>query len=310
MRKLLFLLIILFGWGLNAQVPQNINYQGIVRNYQGLPMTNRPVSVRITIKEYTGSSYVNAYTETHQVTTNQFGLFTLKIGTGLVVSGDFEQIHWGNGPAIVRVEIDENGGSNYHFMGESVLSSAPYALMSKNTGIVQSDMRTAVAARSQVHFPLNTSAELSTFNVFAQDGTYNPNAIALDGLAIINDNTHTPGDVSLILSARSNNTWDGVNHPQCTVTLNSVARGNNMADFTIQNEYNGSHSVHETFRITYDGNVGIDNSNPRERLQVSNGNVYIDQIGSGVIMRSPNGSCWLYTPDNNGNLVGQSIPCP
>ncbi len=310
MKKILFTLIILFSIGIFAQVPQTINYQGIIRDIQGFPIRNHLVSVRITVKEYTGSSYVDAYTETHQIITNQFGLFSVKIGTGSVVSGSFEEINWGKGPAIVRVEIDDNGGTNYRFMGETVLSSTPYALMSKNTGIVQSDMKTAVASQSKVDFPLDTSAELSTFNVLAQDGTYHPYSISLDGLAIINDNIQTPGDVSLILSSRSHGTWDGVNHPQCTVVLSSVSQGNNKADFTIQNEYMGINTVHETFRIKYNGNVGINNTNPQERLQVSNGNIYLDQIGSGIIMRSPDGNCWLFKPDNNGNLVGQPIPCP
>jgi len=49
---------------------------------------------------------------------------------------------------------------------------------------------------------------------------------------------------------------------------------------------------------------------PKSRLHVFNGDVNIDQIGSGIIMKSPNGQCWRVTIDNAGNLVRTAITCP
>jgi carbonic anhydrase len=49
---------------------------------------------------------------------------------------------------------------------------------------------------------------------------------------------------------------------------------------------------------------------PRSRLHVFNGDVNVDQIGSGIILKSPNGSCWRITIDNAGNLVRTAIACP
>jgi len=69
---------------------------------------------------------------THTTTTNQFGLFTLQIGNGTVVSGDFTTINWGANTHYAKVEMDETGGTNYQLMGTSQLLSVPYALHAEN----------------------------------------------------------------------------------------------------------------------------------------------------------------------------------
>ena len=310
MKKIIITLLIFTSLIINAQTPQNINYQGILRNQYGTLIANRHISVRITIRKILTLFPVTVYGETHSVTTNRLGLFTLKIGNGNAFFGIFEKIKWGEGSHIVSVEVDENGGTNYHFIGENIFSSVPYSLMSKSTGILQSDMKTVAVSRDLIDFPLNTSAEQSTFNVFSEDGIYNPNNQNLDGLAIINRDQYSRGDVSLKLSSRSLETWDGKHHNQCTIVLNSVATGKDKADFTIQNEYSGSNRVKETFRIKYNGNVGINNQNPKTKLQITNGDVYIDRIGKGVIMKDNNNHCWRFTPSTSGALIGHAISCP
>ena len=63
-------------------------------------------------------------------------------------------------------------------------------------------------------------------------------------------------------------------------------------------------------------NIGIGMNNvtnaeqPKSKLHVFNGDVNVDQIGSGIILKSPNGSCWRVTVDNAGNLVRTAITCP
>ena len=56
--------------------------------------------------------------------------------------------------------------------------------------------------------------------------------------------------------------------------------------------------------------MGISNPDPKSKLHVSQGDVYIDQIDSGVIMKSPNGQCWRMTVSNAGQPVFTSITCP
>jgi hypothetical protein len=74
----------------------------------------------------------------------------------------------------------------------------------------------------------------------------------------------------------------------------------------------------QTWGYNFDGTtnymaVGSPSANantPKSRLHIFLGDVNIDQIGSGIIMKSPNGNCWRITVDNSGNLVRTAIACP
>ncbi len=57
--------------------------------------------------------------------------------------------------------------------------------------------------------------------------------------------------------------------------------------------------------------VGVGTSAPARPLQVATGDVYVSGSGSGIILRSPNGSvCRRITIDNTGALVSTAIACP
>ncbi|WP_375578325.1 hypothetical protein ABWH96_14965 [Marivirga tractuosa] len=66
----------------------------------------------------------------------------------------------------------------------------------------------------------------------------------------------------------------------------------------------------ERMRIAENGNVGIGTTIPKSKLQVTNGDIYIEDASSGVIMTSPDGNCWRMTVDNTGNPQFSSITCP
>jgi hypothetical protein len=72
----------------------------------------------------------------------------------------------------------------------------------------------------------------------------------------------------------------------------------------------GSTQRAERMRISEEGNVGIGTTDPKSKLQVTDGDVYIEDAASGVIMTSPDGNCWRMTVDNNGNPVFRTINCP
>ena len=57
-------------------------------------------------------------------------------------------------------------------------------------------------------------------------------------------------------------------------------------------------------------NVGIGTLIPKSLLHVSSGDVYLDDSTKGVIMKSPNGSCYRVTVSNTGTLVSTAITCP
>jgi hypothetical protein len=65
-------------------------------------------------------------------------------------------------------------------------------------------------------------------------------------------------------------------------------------------------------RMTLDktGNLGIGTKTPKAKLEVTNGDVYVNDNTKGIILKSPNGGCWRVTVDNTGNFVRTSITCP
>lgn len=125
--------VILFSVNIKAQSPQAINYQAIARNAAGSVFVNQNVALRISVLSGSATGAV-LYTERQTATTNQFGLFSLKIGTGVVLAGDFSSIPWSTANQWVLVEIDPQGGTNYTNIGASELLTVPYAFYADVSG--------------------------------------------------------------------------------------------------------------------------------------------------------------------------------
>ena len=113
-------------------VPNKFNYQLVVRDTAGQLVTNRPVSMRLSLQR--GPQMSNLYTETHQLTTNSNGLLTTTIGSGMPTHSSMDSLDWSLGDVFVKTEIDMNGGSNYSLVNTRELLSVPYALYSLNSG--------------------------------------------------------------------------------------------------------------------------------------------------------------------------------
>jgi len=56
--------------------------------------------------------------------------------------------------------------------------------------------------------------------------------------------------------------------------------------------------------------VGIGTTAPATSLQVTGKSIFIDNNSGGLLMRSPDNSCWIVRIDNNGNLTQIKVPCP
>ena len=132
MKKFSFLIAsLLFALCVQAQAPQKFSYQTVVRNSSNDLLVEQTVGIKISIIQ--GSANGSAvYTETHAPQTNANGLATLEIGGGSLLSGNFANINWANGPFFVKTETDPNGGNNYTITNTSQLLSVPYALNSGN----------------------------------------------------------------------------------------------------------------------------------------------------------------------------------
>lgn len=116
-----------------AQAPQSFKYQAIARNSSGDLIQNQLVAFRISILQG-GPSGTLLYNERHTLTTNDYGLANLDIGSGVVLSGVFNNINWAAGQMFMKVELDPTGGTAYLNMGTSELLSVPYALFAETSG--------------------------------------------------------------------------------------------------------------------------------------------------------------------------------
>ncbi len=58
------------------------------------------------------------------------------------------------------------------------------------------------------------------------------------------------------------------------------------------------------------GNMGIGTTEPGARLQISDGDIYVEDINHGIIMKSPDGQCWRGTLTVSGMLQFTQINCP
>lgn len=126
MKKFLLLIIAVTGiLPLTAQAPAGFQYQAVVRNDQGEPMTNTTVTTQFSIL-MGSSSGTPVYVESHSTTTNSFGLINLSIGTGAVIAGDLSTIDWSTGSYFVKTELDL--GSGLQNFGSKRLLSVPFAL--------------------------------------------------------------------------------------------------------------------------------------------------------------------------------------
>ena len=56
--------------------------------------------------------------------------------------------------------------------------------------------------------------------------------------------------------------------------------------------------------------VGIGTSAPKAKLHVEGGNLFVGQAGQGIILKSPNGTCYLLTVSDAGALTTASVTCP
>ncbi|MBT7895768.1 MAG: hypothetical protein HN564_02110, partial [Flavobacteriales bacterium] len=137
MKKLLILLLCLpllfFG-----QVPQGVGYQGVATDALGIELVNQSISIRASVLSSSATGTIE-WQETHNTSTDTFGLFNLTIGQGTTTGNgaqtNFADISWGSNTHFLKIEMDVNGGTNYSHMGTNQMMSVPYALYAENANI-------------------------------------------------------------------------------------------------------------------------------------------------------------------------------
>ena len=189
-----------------AQVPQKINYQAVARTSSGATLNNTAVSVRLTIRNLSSSGAI-LYRETHNVSTNAFGLFSVAIGGGTVVTGSFGSIAWSTGDKYLQVEYDPSGGTAFLDMGTSQMLSVPFAMYAASAGGSSFTSGTGInIAGNVITNTGDTDAANDITNTTSAggdlNGTYpNPNVVKIQGRNISSTSPTTGQALA----------WDGSN---------------------------------------------------------------------------------------------------
>jgi uncharacterized protein (TIGR02145 family) len=155
MKESMLLLVTLFIFTsvtLMAQSPQKINFQSIVRNTNGLIISNKTISIKVSLlsDSITGTQ---VYSESHAIKTDAIGLVSLQIGSGTALSGSFATINWGNAAHFIKLEADFNGGNNYVLLGTQELMSVPYAMYASKTDTASLNLTNRFAEKAPINNP-------------------------------------------------------------------------------------------------------------------------------------------------------------
>ena len=138
MKKILFTLIIsllLTNFFSAQNVPIGMKYQAVARDLSGLEISNKPISLKILLHGELNTSNIY-YVETHDITTNEFGLFSLCIGEGNVAQGKFDKIPWDKENIWMEIAIKEEGDKNHSTISNNKLLAVPYAYHANTAGYI------------------------------------------------------------------------------------------------------------------------------------------------------------------------------
>ena len=150
--------LLLFTTAVWAQAPQAINYQGVARNASGVAYAGQQINVRLSIHTGTPEGTIE-YSETRSVTTNQFGLFNVQIGSAgaSAIQGNFATINWAVGAKFLQTEISLNG-QPYTNLGTTQMMSVPFAINSLQARQLIFPYDTTVNSNSSPAFSIKNNA--------------------------------------------------------------------------------------------------------------------------------------------------------
>jgi hypothetical protein len=230
MRKTIFLfslLQLLILPALAQNPPEQFQYQAVARDAAGAILANQNVGIQISILETTSTGPA-VYIESHNVSTNQFGLLTLEIGAGVPSSGTFSSISWGGNQHFVQLEMDETGGTNYQMMGVSQLLAVPYAMHAKT---VENETQDISLSGTDLSITNGSTIDLSVI----QDGVTDADADASNELQTLSfdgatgDLTISNGNfVTLPINGSGGDNWGSQTVQTDGVTITGDGTGGNQ----------------------------------------------------------------------------------
>jgi hypothetical protein len=125
---LFFMLLWANIYSFSQYTPKGMSYQAVARDEKGFELKSQQLEVKISIIALDPAATA-VYAESHSITTDKYGLFTLIIGQGSYISGtaaEFSDIDWGTGVHFLKIEVDF--GYGFRPMGTTQFLAVPYAL--------------------------------------------------------------------------------------------------------------------------------------------------------------------------------------
>ena len=209
-RFYIFIIALLIAGPIHAQT-DGLSYQAVILNpseaelpgidASGSVYPNKEISIRFTI---TNASEAVEYQETHNTTTDDYGIINLFIGDGNQTStGGFSEISWNGTNKNLLVEIDFEGKNNFTTLSEQKLTYLPFA----------------------AHRNISASGTLTVDGVvtFNNDFVIEGKTIFNNDLAI-NGNTSVAGNTDIVGSTTigTDLTVDGVTNLNNTLSVNNA----------------------------------------------------------------------------------------
>lgn len=116
-------------FGLHMSVSgQAIQYQAIVRNVDGAPLTNQSLQFKLSIHSDSISGPA-VYSESQDAISGELGWVSMDVGLGSVLVGSWNEIQWNVGVYYLKVEMMID--ANWLLVGSQKLYSVPYSFHSK-----------------------------------------------------------------------------------------------------------------------------------------------------------------------------------
>jgi len=125
----------------SQQSLQGIPYQAAARNLDGSLIADRTIGIQFTLYFFENESDIRTdhYSEYHQVTTDDLGLFSVTIGKGTPRVGEFDNTPWSSQSMWIEVALDSENSGELIPVSNSPLLSVPYALHALSASRIASE---------------------------------------------------------------------------------------------------------------------------------------------------------------------------